>query len=93
MKISQMQWPCRLRGRTTGMNKKPRRIDATIEGFGDVRAAVFAYMARRQRAWEWLGCEIEAITPLGQVVKVLYEPGEEKRVAEPVTVTRVVTIN
>jgi hypothetical protein len=66
-------WPCTLRGDTTGMNKRPRRIRATIEGAGDVRAAIFKYMANRPRAWEWYGVELTATTPLGQHVRVLYE--------------------
>lgn len=69
-----MKWPCTLRGDTTGMNGKPRRIRTTVEGAGDVRAAVFAYMARRRRSGEWLGVELVATTPLGQHVRVLYEP-------------------
>lgn len=75
---AKLTWPCKLIGNTTGWNKRPRRIRVTIEGAGDVRAAVFKYMARRPRAGEWLGVELVAVTPLGQRVHVLYEPNQEK---------------
>jgi hypothetical protein len=63
-----------MRGNTYGMNKRPRRIHATIEGAGGVAAAMFKHMANRARAHEWYGVELVATTPLGQVVRVIYEP-------------------
>jgi hypothetical protein len=67
-------WPCKLTGRTHHPSGKLRTINATIEGAGDVHAAIYDYMAKRRNAGEWLGCKLIAMTPLGQRCVVTYEP-------------------
>lgn len=70
----QMIWQCWLRGETHAPSGRRRTISAKIEGAGDVVGAIYAYMGKRRKSYEWLGVELTATTPLGQRVHVVYEP-------------------
>ena len=67
-------WPLKLHGTCTLMDGRTRRVSATIEGAGDAKGAMLSHMLRLPRAWEWYGCGVEAITPLGQRVSIIVEP-------------------
>lgn len=69
-------WPCKLTGHTTGYNKRPRRIDAVIDGGSDVVAAAYAYMRRRRNSHEWLGVGLTVTDPTGRQTAFVYEPNE-----------------
>lgn len=68
-----MVWPIRVVAETTGMNGRRIRMSRTVEGAGDVVGAMKKALAmRRDGGWPFAGCEIMAVTPLGQrVVRVL----------------------
>jgi hypothetical protein len=56
------------------MTRKTRRVDAFVDCLGGGKDAVLRYMLTRRNAWQWYGCEVKAITPLGQTFYVLVEP-------------------
>lgn len=72
-KEKRMVWPCHLFADTRSWDGKRRRIDARIEGAGDLHGAILRYMKKRPRAGDFLGVELKALTPLGQLYCIVYE--------------------
>lgn len=74
MKSTKMIWPIRLSGKCRLMNGKDRTVLCFVEGAGDAHKAILEYMLKKPRAFEWYGCEVLGITPLGQRINVIVEP-------------------
>ena len=66
-----MLWPLRLYAETWTARGRRRRLAHWVEGAGDARGAIRAYVASLPRPWEWQGVEFLGITPLGQPVRVI----------------------
>jgi len=66
-----MLWPLRLYAETWTASGRRRRLAHWVEGAGDARGAIRAYVARLPRSWEWDGVAVLGITPLGQPVRVI----------------------
>lgn len=68
-----MLWPCQVTARTRLPNGKTAVMQRRVEGAGDVVAAMrVALLTRKDAGKPFHGCEITAITPLGQVIKRTY---------------------
>jgi hypothetical protein len=68
-----MQWPIRVTAITYHPSGKKRTINRNVEGAGNARAAIKMVVERRSDSWLWKGVEITGLTPIGQVIKIIYE--------------------
>jgi len=77
--MQSMKWPVTVTAETTMPNGKRRRMHRVVEGIGDVEGAMLrAVQARRDSGYPFYGCEIKAITPLGQSVIRILNPDTGK---------------
>lgn len=64
-----MKWPVIVTAETHSPSGRKMVMRRTVEGAGDVVGAMIrALHARRDQGYAFLGCEIRAVTPLGQKV-------------------------
>ena len=72
-------WPVRVTASSYLPNGKRVRMDKTVEGAGAAIAGMLgALHSRRDYGEPFLGCVITGITPLGQVVRRVYNPDTHK---------------
>lgn len=72
-RAKKMVWPCRVMANSNRHDGTRVSMDRMVDGAGDVIAAMQGALAKRKDGgYPFLGCEVIAITPLGQrIIRVL----------------------
>jgi hypothetical protein len=73
--MNKMLWPITVYAETYTPSGKRVRMLRREEGAGDVEAAMLRALGKRKdNGYPFLGCEIRAVTPLGQRVIRVFDP-------------------
>lgn len=70
---TKMVWPVHVTASTRTPDGKRHRIDRMVDAAGDVEGAMLWMLTQQRNPDLWLGCEIVGVTPIGQIIKRVFE--------------------